>query len=83
LDGHEDPRTSFRRDPTRVGGIAVVEASLPALVNRVYDMRMNARIQQMALSLGGTVSYLEGSQPAATPPDPAAWEYWTRSVSDR
>ena len=35
-------------------GIAVVEASLPALVSRAHDMRMNAVIQQMALSLGGT-----------------------------
>jgi HCOMODA/2-hydroxy-3-carboxy-muconic semialdehyde decarboxylase len=61
-------------------GTAVVEASLPALVNRAYDMRMNAVIQQMALSLGGTVNYLEGSgSPAA--PDPAVWEYWKRRVS--
>ena len=36
-------------------GIAVVAASLPELVNRAYDMRMNAVIQQMALSLGGEV----------------------------
>jgi len=60
-------------------GIAVVDASLPALVSRAYDMRMNAVIQQMALSLGGTVNYLEGS--AASAPDPAAWEYWKRRVA--
>ena len=64
-------------------GITVVETSLPALVSRAYDMRMNALIQQMALSLGGNVSYLEGSQPVANPPNPAAWEYWTRSASNR
>ncbi len=64
-------------------GIAVVETSLPALVSRAYDMRMNAVIQQMALSLGGNVRYLEGSQPAANPPNPAAWEYWTRLASSR
>lgn len=64
-------------------GIAVVEASIPALVNRAHDMRMNAVIQQMALSLGATVNYLEGSQPAANAPDPAAWEYWTHLVSNK
>ena len=64
-------------------GIAVVETSLPALVSRAYDMRMNALIQQMALSLGGNVSYLEGSQSSANPPNPAAWEYWTRTASNR
>ena len=64
-------------------GITVVETSLPALVSRAYDIRMNALIQQMALSLGGNVSYLEGSQPVANPPNPAAWEYWTRSASNR
>ena len=64
-------------------GIAVVEASIPALVSRTHDMRMNAVIQQMALSLGGRVNYLDGSQPSSTTPDPAAWEYWKRVVSNR
>ena len=64
-------------------GIAVVESSLSALVSRAYDMRMNALIQHMALSLGGSVNYLEGARPAANPPNPADWEYWTRSVSNR
>ena len=62
-------------------GTAVVEASIPALVSRAHDMRMNAVIQQMALSLGGTVNYLEGSLPSATTPNPAAWEYWKQLVS--
>lgn len=62
-------------------GIAVVEASIPALVNRAHDMRMNAVIQQMAVSLGGTVNYLEGSQPSSNTPNPAAWEYWTQLIS--
>ena len=42
-------------------GIAVVEASIPGLVSRALDMRANAVIQQMALSLGGKVNYLEGA----------------------
>lgn len=64
-------------------GTAVVEASIPALVSRAHDMRMNAVIQQMALSLGGTVNYLGGSPPSATTPNPAAWEYWTQLVANR
>ena len=64
-------------------GIAVVDASLPALVSRAHDMRVNAVIQQMALSLGGTVNYLDGSEPSATTPDPAAWEFWTHLVSNK
>jgi len=61
-------------------GIAIVDASLPGLVTRAYDMRMNGVIQQMALSLGGKVTYLEGTQAPATTPNPAAWEYWTHLV---
>ena len=64
-------------------GIAVVDTSLPALVSRAYDMRMNAVIQHMVLSLGGSVNYLAGARPAANPPNPAAWEYWTRLASNR
>jgi ribulose-5-phosphate 4-epimerase/fuculose-1-phosphate aldolase len=63
-------------------GIAVVDASLPALVSRAYDMRMNAVIQQMALSLGGRINYLDGSPSPASPPNPAAWEYWERRASN-
>jgi hypothetical protein len=40
---------------------------------------MNAVIQQMAMSLGGTINYLDGS--ASPAPDPAAWEYWKRLAS--
>src|SRR5262249_4909328 len=36
-------------------GIAVVDSSIPGLVKRAYNMRLNAIILQMALSLGGTV----------------------------
>src|SRR5687768_15042760 len=60
-------------------GIAVVAGSVPELVNRAHDMRMNAMIQQMAMSLGGKVNYLDGPAPAGS--DPAAWEYWRRRVS--
>jgi HCOMODA/2-hydroxy-3-carboxy-muconic semialdehyde decarboxylase len=59
-------------------GIAVVAGSLPELVNRAYDMRMNAVIQQMAMSLGGTVNYLGASNAPTARVDRASWEYWKR-----
>ena len=62
-------------------GIAVVAASLPELVNRAYDMRMNAVIQQMALSLGGTVNYLGEPASATGGADAAVWEYWKTMAS--
>ena len=62
-------------------GIAVVEASVPGLVSRALDMRANAVIQQMALSLGGKVNYLDGAPPSTSSADPAAWEYWSRRAS--
>ena len=62
-------------------GIAVVAGSLPELVNRAYDMRMNAVIQQLALSLGGMVNYLEEPASSTGEGDAAAWEYWKRRTS--
>jgi HCOMODA/2-hydroxy-3-carboxy-muconic semialdehyde decarboxylase len=61
-------------------GTAVVADSLPALVSRAYDMRMNAVIQQMAMSLGGPVNYLEGPASSASMSNTAVWEYWKRRV---
>jgi HCOMODA/2-hydroxy-3-carboxy-muconic semialdehyde decarboxylase len=63
-------------------GIAVVAGSLPELVNRAYDMRMNAVIQQMAMSLGGNVNYLGEPASANASVDAAGWEYWKRRAED-
>lgn len=64
-------------------GIVVVDSSLPDLVSRSYNLRMNARIQQMAIDLGGSVSYLEA--PARGTSGGAGfnrdWDYWRRLVS--
>jgi ribulose-5-phosphate 4-epimerase/fuculose-1-phosphate aldolase len=64
-------------------GVVIVDSSLPDLVSRSYNLRMNARIQQMAIDLGGSVSYLEG--PARGTSGGAGfnrdWDYWTRLVS--
>jgi hypothetical protein len=63
---------------------------LYGLVSRAYNLRMNALIQQQAISLGGQITYLDGQ--AATVPAPPvvptgtgggrgadrSWEYWLR-----
>lgn len=69
-------------------GIALTDASLRLLVVRAYNLRMNARIEQQALALGGKVTYLEDPpSPPAVPtgsgPDAAynrGWEYWKQIV---
>src|SRR5262249_54166217 len=63
-------------------GIAVVDSSIRGLVTRAYMMRLNAIVQQMAVSLGGTVNYLEEPQPE-TVTNTADWEYWNRMISTR
>jgi len=63
-------------------GIALTDASLRGLVVRAYNLRMNARIEQQAIALGGKVTYLNDPQEA--PASPAAcnrgWEYWKQIV---
>ena len=74
-------------------GIALTDASLRLLVVRAYNLRMNARIQQQAIALGGKVTSLEDPPGAAAAP-PAVpnaagadaaynrgWEYWKQIVS--
>lgn len=72
-------------------GVALGDSSLYRLVKRVYDLRVNALIQQQAILLGGDITYLEGqaadvsaeatngsgNRPAAT----RFWEYWRRQIS--
>jgi ribulose-5-phosphate 4-epimerase/fuculose-1-phosphate aldolase len=74
-------------------GIALTDSSLRNLVVRAYNLRVNAMIQQQALALGGTISYLEDSPESAAPPPSAdanragaepynrGWEYWKQIVS--
>ena len=61
-------------------GIALADASLRGLVSRAYNLRLNARIQQMAIALGGTVRSFEipeaGSGVRAYP----EWDYWKQLV---
>ena len=63
-------------------GIALADSSLHGLVSRAYNLRLDARIQRMAIALGGTVSYLDAapdssSRGAGVYPE---WDYWKELV---
>jgi len=71
-------------------GVVVTGPTLATAVSNAYFLIMNARIEQQAIALGGTVSYLErtpGARPApnTTPAGAAAnnraWEYWKHQVT--
>ncbi len=74
-------------------GFALTGSSLHDVVVRAYQLRMNAKIQQEAIALGGRVTYLDQSkespssvQPAvprvsgSDVPDDRAWKYWKQLV---
>jgi ribulose-5-phosphate 4-epimerase/fuculose-1-phosphate aldolase len=70
-------------------GVVVTAASLPNVVSNAYFLNMNARVEEQAIRLGGTVTYLE-REPGAKPPagtaagagaNNRAWEYWKRQVA--
>ena len=63
-------------------GIALADSSLRGLVSRACNLRLDARIERMAIALGGTVNYFE------VPPDAPRrgaetypeWDYWKQIV---
>ena len=74
-------------------GYALTGASLHDLVARAYQLRMNAKIEQQAIALGGKVTYLDRPEEVPFPARPAvpresgsdarddrAWEYWKQLV---
>jgi HCOMODA/2-hydroxy-3-carboxy-muconic semialdehyde decarboxylase len=69
-------------------GIALTGPSLQELVARAVNLRTNARVQQQAIALRGTVTFLEGQFPApvaTTAIDPGAgynrsWELWKHTI---
>jgi HCOMODA/2-hydroxy-3-carboxy-muconic semialdehyde decarboxylase len=62
-------------------GIALGANSLRALVSRAYNLRMNARIQALAISLGGTVgSFAASSGSSGVSETYPEWEYWRQAV---
>jgi ribulose-5-phosphate 4-epimerase/fuculose-1-phosphate aldolase len=73
-------------------GVAVTGATLPTAVSNAYFLNMNARVEEQAIRLGGTVSYLEREpgakrpanvEPAGAAANNRAWEYWKRQVSTK
>jgi hypothetical protein len=66
-------------------GIALADSSLRGLVSRAYNLRLNARIERLAIALGGTVNYFEAPVTAANGPSRGAgaypeWDYWKQVV---
>jgi len=60
-------------------GAVVVAPSLHVVVGRAYYMNMNARLQEQALLLGGSVTYLDPEEAKKTGAQDGferAWDYW-------
>ncbi len=74
-------------------GFVLTAPSIYNLVDRAYQLRLNAVIQQQAVALRGRVAYLnerpaepvqanESQPPAPTgPPEGRAWIYWTQNLT--
>jgi ribulose-5-phosphate 4-epimerase/fuculose-1-phosphate aldolase len=62
-------------------GISMVDTTLRSLVVNAYNLRMNARIQQLAIGLKGEVGYFEPGQESYTRPNPVTeWDYWKQML---
>jgi HCOMODA/2-hydroxy-3-carboxy-muconic semialdehyde decarboxylase len=61
-------------------GIALGAPSVRALVSRAYNFRMNAKIQALAIGLGGTVNAFEGTASKAASDNYPEWDYWKQAV---
>ena len=62
-------------------GIALGASSLRALVSRAYNFRMNAKVQALAIGLGGTVGAFEGAADSKAASDSyPEWDYWKQAV---
>jgi ribulose-5-phosphate 4-epimerase/fuculose-1-phosphate aldolase len=60
-------------------GAVVVAPSLHVVVGRAYYMNMNARLQWQAITLGGSVTYLDPEEAQKTGAQDGferAWDYW-------
>ncbi|MGH2399822.1 MAG: class II aldolase/adducin family protein, partial [bacterium] len=74
-------------------GFVLTAGSIYNLVDRAYQLRLNAKIQRQTIALRGKVAYLnerpaqsvpanEPTQPAPTgPPEGRSWIYWSENVS--
>jgi HCOMODA/2-hydroxy-3-carboxy-muconic semialdehyde decarboxylase len=68
-------------------GVVITGTSIADMVSRSNDLRKNAEIQQMAISLGGTVTYLDAvAGPGVSTAGTGGgtffrdWEFWKQTV---
>jgi ribulose-5-phosphate 4-epimerase/fuculose-1-phosphate aldolase len=61
-------------------GIALGAPSLRALVSRAYNFRMNAKVQVLAMGLGGTVNAFEKNAASSATSGVPEWDYWKQRV---
>jgi ribulose-5-phosphate 4-epimerase/fuculose-1-phosphate aldolase len=61
-------------------GIALGAPSLRALVSRAYNFRMNAKVQVLAMGLGGTVNAFEKNVDSSGVSGVQEWDYWKQRV---
>ena len=61
-------------------GIALGAPSLRALVSRAYNFRMNAKVQVLAMGLGGTVNAFDKSIDSSRASGTPEWDYWKQRV---
>ena len=65
-------------------GAVVVASSLHTVVGRAYYMNENARLQQQAIQLGGSVTYLAADEAREAAPQDGyerAWELWKQKAT--
>lgn len=68
-------------------GVVIVAGSLPSVVSRSVYLDLNAKIQARAITLGGTMTFLDADAPLpgpetadGTPPYDRDWELWKRQA---
>ncbi|HEX3768629.1 MAG TPA: class II aldolase/adducin family protein, partial [Puia sp.] len=67
-------------------GVVITGNSIADMVSRSNDLRKNAEIQQMAISLGGTVTYLGAPGPGISRTCAIGgtffsdWEFWKATL---
>jgi ribulose-5-phosphate 4-epimerase/fuculose-1-phosphate aldolase len=64
-------------------GAAVVGSTIKEVVGRAYYLDLNARLQEQAILLGGTVTYFEPEEARKTAPQDGfvrAWDVWKRKA---
>jgi ribulose-5-phosphate 4-epimerase/fuculose-1-phosphate aldolase len=64
-------------------GFALTGSSLADVIQKAYDLRKNAQIQQQAIALRGDVTYFRPGQALDLPAGTQAWDYWKELAASR